>query len=88
MRQSKISLVFFSDFISMAKHMIVLHLDSSKSERCALKFFKNVLSEIQRKEPDNENQITLKLVNEPLQGLAEKQLVDNDQSQLIVIHPC
>ena len=39
--------------------MIVLHLDSSKSERCAVKFLK-CFSKKQEKEPDIANQITLK----------------------------
>ena len=38
MKQSKVSQGFFPDFVSMAKHMIVSYLDSSKSERCAVKF--------------------------------------------------
>ena len=41
---------FLSD--SYGKHMIVSHLDSSKIERCAVKFYKNALSKMQRKEPD------------------------------------
>ena len=43
--------------------MVVSHLDSSKSERCAVKFPKNVLNKIQEKEPDIANQITLKFLN-------------------------
>ena len=39
LRRNRVKSVgFFSDFVSVAKHMIVLHLDSSKGERCAVKF--------------------------------------------------
>ena len=44
--------------------MTVSHLDSSKSERCAVKFPKMFLTiKIQEKEPDIANQITLKFLN-------------------------
>ena len=42
----------------MAKYMIVSHLDSSKSERCAVKFSKMFLA--RHKGPDIENKIFLK----------------------------
>ena len=44
MEQSKVSYVFFSDFVSMEKHMMVSHLDSSKRERCTVKFSKMFLT--------------------------------------------
>ena len=92
MKQSKIKSVgfFFSGFVYVAKHMIVLHLDSSKSERCAVKFPKMFLARYKRKNLI----LQIKLLwnfwigNESLQGLAEKQVVDNDQSRLIFTHPC
>ena len=43
--------------------MIVLHLDSSKSERCAVReISKTVLSKMQKKSSDIANQITLKFL--------------------------
>ena len=47
--QTKSVGLFFSYFVSMAKHMIVLHLDNSKSERCAVKFSKMFLAKYKGK---------------------------------------
>ena len=69
----------------MAKHMIVSHLDSSNSERCAVKFSKMFLARYKGKNLI----LKIKLLwigNESLQGLAEKQVVNNDKNQLVDLY--
>ena len=50
LKQSKLNqLGFFSGSVSVVKHMTVSHLDSSKSERCAVKFPKMFLTRYKKK---------------------------------------
>ena len=71
--------------------MIVSHLDSSKSERCAVKFSKMFLARYKGKnlifkiKSDSE---IFRIGNESIQCLAEKQAANNDQNQLIFAHLC
>ena len=62
MKQSKISWVFFSDFVSVAKHMFYTLTVQKVKDMCS-EISKNVLSKIQKKEPNVANQITLKFLN-------------------------
>ena len=73
----------------MAKRMIVSHLDSSESERCAVKFSKMLLARYKGKNLILKIKLLRNFLigNESLQGLAEKQVVNNDQNQLIFTHP-
>ena len=54
-------LSFFLSQILMTEHMIVSHLDSSKSERCAVKFSKMFLARYKGKNLIFKNQITLEI---------------------------
>ena len=67
--------------------MIVLYLNSSKNERYAVKVTKNVLSKIQKKEPDDANQIVLKFLDHS-KAWQKNQVVNNDQNQLTSVHQC
>ena len=93
MKQSKIKSVEFFlwfRFCGKTHDCFTCHFDSSKSERCAVKFPKMFLARYKRKNL----MLQIKLLwnfwigNESLQGLGEKQVVNNDHNRLILTHPC
>ena len=71
--------------------MIVSHLDSSKSERCAVEFSKMFLARYKGRNLIFKSKLLCEIFELEMNQsncFAEKQAANNDQNQLIFTHLC